>query len=79
MSLTISSLKNFIENPVWKEFQDEMRAMRIVVLETMVTEEYSNQMFKAAGRAEVLGDLINWADVQLTNAEDEDDKKREGK
>jgi len=75
MSLTVSSLKNFIENPVWKEFQDEMRAMRIVVLETMVTEELSYKMFKAAGRAEVLGDLINWADVQLTNAED--DKERE--
>ena len=75
MSLSVSSLKNFIENPVWKEFQDEMRAMRIVVLETLVTEEDSNQMFKATGRAEVLGDLINWADVQLSNAEDDDKKE----
>ena len=76
MSLEISTLKNFTENPVWIEFQNEMREMRVVILEGMVLETEYCEMLKSAGRAEVLGDLINWADVQLTNAED--DKKREG-
>ena len=76
MSLEISALKNFIENPVWIEFQSEMKAMRDIVFETTIHQTDPYQVFKALGRAEVLGDLISWADVQLTNAEG--DKSKEG-
>ena len=76
MDLTIDKLEKFINDPVWKIFKQELGDMRLIVFETLVGLSDSNEMLKMAGRAEVLGDIISWPEVQLANLEVEDERER---
>jgi len=78
MELTVNSLKRFIEDSVWREFSKELKEMRTNVLEGMCTEVDPNNMLKMSGRAEVLKDLIEWPEVQLSVLEFDENKQSEG-
>jgi len=72
--ISIKEIEDFKSNSVWKVFKAEMEVMRKNVLETMVKETELMAIGRSQGRAEVLVDLMMWPDLQLEEAERDNEK-----